>query len=272
MGTWGVKLYENDLALDVKDRFDDLRKGKTVQQITNELIEEYSFELADCDCAPVLWFALADTQWNLGRLLPEVKERALEWLDRGGDLQVWREENPKLAKKRELELEKLQQKLMSPQPPEKKISQYRIYKCTWKIGDVFAYKFDSEYAQSNGFQQRYVYFVKVDEMVWHPGHIVPVVYFFKKLDSALSDITSLKNIDYIPQFYLPTVYKNKPNKKIKYRLTLLNTSARVIPKKQLVYLGNIGSIRCEDNEDLNPYIVDWKSFEKYMIDNFKTWY
>ena len=41
MGTWGAKLYENDLALDVKDRFDDLRKGKTVQQITNELIDEY---------------------------------------------------------------------------------------------------------------------------------------------------------------------------------------------------------------------------------------
>ena len=77
MGAWGARLYENDTALDIKDRFADLRKGKTVQQITNELIEEYTCELDDVFCAPVFWFALADTQWNLGRLLPEVKEQAL---------------------------------------------------------------------------------------------------------------------------------------------------------------------------------------------------
>lgn len=89
MGAWGARLYENDTALDIKDRFADLRKGKTVQQITNELIEEYTCELDDVFCAPVFWFALADTQWNLGRLLPEVKEQALAWLDKGGDLAVW---------------------------------------------------------------------------------------------------------------------------------------------------------------------------------------
>ncbi|MFR6299263.1 MAG: DUF4259 domain-containing protein [Acutalibacteraceae bacterium] len=53
MGAWGARLYENDTALDIKDRFADLRKGKTVQQITNELIEEYTCELDDVFCAPV---------------------------------------------------------------------------------------------------------------------------------------------------------------------------------------------------------------------------
>ncbi|MFR6299262.1 MAG: hypothetical protein ACLUML_08630 [Acutalibacteraceae bacterium] len=42
-------------------------------------------------------------------------------------------------------------KLNSPQPPEKKISQHRLYKCDWKIGDVFAYQFNSEYAKENDF-------------------------------------------------------------------------------------------------------------------------
>lgn len=28
MGAWGARLYENDTALDIKDRFADLRKGK----------------------------------------------------------------------------------------------------------------------------------------------------------------------------------------------------------------------------------------------------
>lgn len=272
MGTWGAKLYENDIALDIKERFDDLQKGKTVQQITNELIEEYTCELDDMCCAPVFWFALADTQWNLGGLLPEVKEQALSWLDKGGDLAVWQEENPKLAATREKVLGELQQKLNSPQPSEKKVSQHRLYKCEWKIGDVFAYQFNSEYAKTTDFYQKYVYFVKVDEDIWYPGHVVPVVYFYKKVDNILADITSLKKIDFIPQFYKPIAYKNNPGKKMQYLLTLLNTSTRVIPKKQLTYLGNIGNIKRVDNEDLNSYNVGWKRFEIYMIDNFKTWF
>ena len=271
MGTWGAKLYESDTALDIKDRFEDLQKGKTVQQITNELINEYAGELDDAYCAPVFWFALADTQWNLGRLLPEVKEQALTWLDKGGDLAVWQEENPKLAATREKVLRELQQKLNSPQPPEKKISQHRLYKCEWKIGDVFAYQFNSEYSKDNDFYQKYVYFVKVSEGIWYPGHIVPVVYFYKKVDNVLSDISSLSNVDFIPQFYRPIAYKNNPDMKIQYLLTLLNTSSRVIPKNQLTFLGNIGNIKRVDNEDLNSYNLNWKRFETYMIDNFKAW-
>ncbi len=271
MGIWGAKLYENDIALDIKDRFDDLQKGKTVQQITNELIDEYTCDLDDVYYAPVFWLALADTQWNLGRLLPEVKEHALAWLDKGGDLAVWQRENPELAITREKVLRELQQKLNSPQPPEKKISQHRIYKCDWKIGDVFAYQFNSEYAKDNDFYHKYIYFVKVDESMWHPGHIVPVVYFYKKVDTAISDITLLNNIDFIPQFYKPIAYKNNPDMKKQYLLTLLNTSSRTIPKSQLTFLGNVGNIKRIDNEDLNSYSVNWKHFETYMIDNFKAW-
>ena len=47
MGTWGVKLFESDDALDVKDRFDDLQKGKTVEEITKELMDEYASSMDD---------------------------------------------------------------------------------------------------------------------------------------------------------------------------------------------------------------------------------
>ncbi len=120
MGAWGPKLYQDDVALDVKDSFDDLRRGKTVQQITNQLIDDYSSELDDASVAPTFWFALADTQWNLGRLMPEVRDQALAWIEKGGDLFIWKEENPKGAIVREKVLKELQQKLNSPQPPEKK--------------------------------------------------------------------------------------------------------------------------------------------------------
>jgi len=66
---------------------------------------------------------------------------------------------------------------------------------------VFAYQFNSEYAKDNNFYQKYIYFVKVQEEQWHPGHTVPVVYFYKKLDDVLARLDSLNDIDYIPQFF-----------------------------------------------------------------------
>lgn len=269
MGTWGAKLYQDDVALDVKDSFDDLRKGKTVQEITNELIEEYACVMDDIYCAPTFWFALADTQWNLGRLLPEVKEQALAWLEKGGDLSVWQEENPKLAGTRERVLEELRKKLNSPQPPEKKISQYRLYKCEWKIGDVFAYQLESELAKERGLFGRYFLFQKVDEGSWHPGHIVPISYVKITKDENLPVCTEEYNqLEYVQtsstkfdlwvqefrppeknltkELFLKKVEEKRAGLKFDeygylpiFRVKLLNTSKRVIPKK-LVYISNFG--------------------------------
>ncbi len=271
MGFWGVKLYENDISLDVKDRFDDLQKGKTVQEITDELIDEYAMELNDTNCAPAFWFALADTQWHLGQLLPEVKAAALKWLEKDGDLDVWLTENPKLANARKKELTELRSRLNSPQPPPKSIRRPRLYRCKWTIGDVFAYRFDGEYAKENGYNQKYAYFVKVGEETWYPGHVVPIVYVFKKVDSSLSDVNSLIGKEYVPQFYKQIAYEKQKALKKKYALLLLSTSSRVIPQNKLILLGNISNIKRIAGEDPVPYAVNWKSFEEYMIDNFKEW-
>ena len=272
MGSWGAKLYQDDIAEDVRDKFKDLlHRGKTAEEITKQMIEEYSYEIGDPDDGPVFWLALADTQWNLGRLMPGVREQALELLTRGCDLARWHEEDPELALVREKVLVELQQKLNSPQPPEKKISQYRLYKCEWKTGDVFAYQFNSEYAKDNGYFQKYIYFIKAEESLWHPGHIVPTVYFFKKLDDIISSIDSLDDVPYILQCYKPAAYERSPDLKKTYLFTFLNTSEKVIPKQQLTFLGNIEKVKRIDNEDSDSYYVKWDRFETYMVDNFITW-
>lgn len=267
MGAWGAKLYENDDALDVKDRFDDLRRGKTVEGITRELMDEYADVMDDIDVAPSFWFALADMQWKLGRLMPEVKEQALAWLDSGGDLAVWQEENPKLAAKRQKILEELRNKLNSPQPPEKKISQYRLYKCEWQVGDVFAYQLESDFAKEKGLLGRYFLFQKVDEGIWHPGHIIPIVYVKmtkdEKLPTCKEDFDKLEYIQIASVKYNLSIEEFRPVEKnltkeeywrrveeMKrelvfdeygylpgFRIELLNTSKRIIPKK-LIYIGN----------------------------------
>ena len=166
MGAWGPKLYQDDIAQDVRDTYKDrLRRGKTTKEITEELIEEYSEEIEDIDDGPIFWFALADIQWDYGRLLPKVKENAIKWIEDGSDIRRWEEEGTaKEVKVRKEVLEKLKNKLKSPMPEEKKVSQYRLYKCQWKIGDVYAYKMNSEYAKERGlYGMNYVRNTQVDK-------------------------------------------------------------------------------------------------------------
>lgn len=69
MGTWGTGLYSDDLAMDVRDYYrEQLSLGKPEEKITQELIEQNRTFILDDEVASVFWFALADTQWNLGRL------------------------------------------------------------------------------------------------------------------------------------------------------------------------------------------------------------
>nr|MCR4650433.1 hypothetical protein [Lachnospiraceae bacterium] len=123
MGAWGPGLYQDDIAEDVKVRYEEnLRKGLSGTEITKILIEENEYILDDAEEASVFWFALADTQWKFGRLEDSVKNKAIACLEEGTNLKIWEEsEEPKAYKKRQEVLNALKERLLSEQPPEKKI-------------------------------------------------------------------------------------------------------------------------------------------------------
>lgn len=175
VGTWGTSLYANDLTSDIRgDYVDGLKRGKTNEEITRELIDGYTKDIG-ADEEPLFWLALADTQWNYGRLLPDVKEKAMSYLSQDQEWACWEEAGQKKLSAWKRTLETLKSKLESPQPPIKKVSKYRLYQCKWKLGDVFAYRFTSDYSKEMGVAGEYVVFRKVTEATWWPGHIVPVV-------------------------------------------------------------------------------------------------
>lgn len=269
MGIWGYKLYQDDIAQDVRDSYIDmLRRGKTNEEATSQLIAQY--QDLDKEDAPVFWFALADTQWTYGRLVQHVKDAALQYLRSRTNHHLWEYASTNEAAKRWEVLSKLETRLLSPQPNPKAIKQYKLYRCHWKVGDVFAYCLDGEAAEGSRFYSQYVFFVKVDERSWHPGHIVPVVYFFRMLADKPVELEVLKDVGYIPQFFIPAVYEKDPDCKRLYRVALISTSARVIPKK-LIYLGNLGPVVPVEDEDPTAYVVLWKRFESYTIKNLGNW-
>lgn len=271
MGAWGPGLYQDDVALDVRDYYkDQLHRGKEGEQITQELIEQNSDMLEDPDDGPVFWLALADVQWKMGRLEDMVKKNALNIIEGNVDLKRCQSEDLKNIKKRMCVLSELKERLLNPQPEMKRVSQYHLYHCDWKIGDVYAYRLLGDYAKEKDFFGKYLFFVKIDETIWYPGHTVPVVYFFWIVSDSLLKISELEKIEYMPQFFTPKAYE-KDNQSKKYMLTLLNTSSRVIPKKNLLYIGNIENIQHIDKEDTNSYEIEWKNFEKYIIKNIINW-
>lgn len=250
MGAWGTSLYSNDTTCDIRgDYLDLLRRGNTNETVAGMLIEKNRDVLCDEEEAPLFWFALADTQWNYGRLLPQVKEKALYYLQhREPELQRWLDSGEAQAKKWMKTLDKLQEKLQQPQPPEKKVYKYRLYHCKWALGDVFSYRFTSDYSKETGFYGQYVVFRKVSEANWHPGHIVPIVQVYSWIGTEIPSLAKIYSKPIMPSCFTPP-YKGEN----RYLYKLLSTSERAIPKDNLTWLEN------RQGNDIIPYNGD-----KYM--------
>lgn len=157
MGAWGAGLYQDDVTCDIReDYLDRLRIGYTNIEATNEVIEWNIGSLEEDDeDIPLFWFALADTQWKYGRLLPDVKEQAIKYIDEGKDLERWIE-NKKEYPKRKKVLEELKEKLNSPQPEERKMRKMVIHKTIWNIGDLLLYQIKDDELKKNKWYKKYV--------------------------------------------------------------------------------------------------------------------
>ena len=282
MGTWGTKLYDMDTTKDVQgDYIHKLKLKKSNQQSYQEMLDSYSSYMGtDEEC--LFWFALADTQWNYGRLLPEVRDRALHFLEDISALEVtelWREQGEKYERAWEATLEQLREKLHTPQPPEKKVNGYRLFRCKWQVGDVFAYRFTSDHSREKGVYGQYILFQKTGETFWWPGHIIPAVQVFVWMGEEIPDLSQLEKMDILPQNGFPSGLKKYPNKRWDYRVALIATSEKMVPKDHLTFLGNMPQYRPGlPNKPQRTFFVSvaWSGrynriFEPYMIRQMFAW-
>jgi hypothetical protein len=139
MGAWGVGLFSDDTALDVRDGYRDLvGDGLSGPEATDALLGEWGGTVDDPDDGPAFWLALAKTQWQCGRLEDRVKEKALEVIDNGADLRRW--DGTPLVKKRSAVLERLREQIVAPQPREKRVPKRFVDTCDWQLGEVVCYR------------------------------------------------------------------------------------------------------------------------------------
>jgi hypothetical protein len=88
----------------------------------------------------VVWLALAVSQWRTGRLLPDVRARAIEVIDNGADLHRWGSADPKTRRARAQVLAKTRDQLLSPPPEPKRIPRTRRSHTPYGPGDVLCYR------------------------------------------------------------------------------------------------------------------------------------
>ena len=164
MGTWGSGLYSNDDALDIKEDIRDmLAYGWTPDAIMAELTKQHNLNSIDEETSSA-WLAIADTMWNYGCMTDEIKSTALHIINEGIDLRAWADASISDRKKRQTVLNKLQEKLVSPQPINKKPHKSSCYHCEWPVGSVYAIPAgDGEYHA----------FIVVEEGTYKPNKYVP---------------------------------------------------------------------------------------------------
>ena len=139
MGAWGVAVFSDDLAADLRGDFRDLiGEGLTSTQAVDQLMAEYKSSLDDRDEMPVFWISLASIQWKLGRLEERTRQEALRVIDTGLDLERW--DVPKERQKRSAVLAKLREELLSPPLEPKRVPQIIKEANDWVVGEVVAFR------------------------------------------------------------------------------------------------------------------------------------
>jgi len=158
MGAWGTAIFSDDLACDVRDDYiKHLAKGKTNEESTQLVIDAYDADNLGDEEISVFWISLALTQWKKGRLLEEVKNKAIGYIDSGFDLIRWKDGDNKSYEKRISVLEKTKETLLSPIPSAKKVPiPYWMHNDPWSVGDLLLYKLTSEDIEYKEFLGKFI--------------------------------------------------------------------------------------------------------------------
>ncbi len=137
MGVWGTGLFSDDVACDIRDHYRQLLEdGAEDGAATQSTLEKFAPCFEDSDGIALIAFAV--TQSKLGRLEPDVRDRAVAIIDAGADLTVWERENPKLLPKRRAVLDKARTQLTGPQPRRRRLRPPKRELCGLAAGDVLA--------------------------------------------------------------------------------------------------------------------------------------
>ncbi|SHJ10024.1 protein of unknown function [Clostridium amylolyticum] len=74
MGIWGIDIFEDDLALDIKDMFEELvESGESIESAVSIVLEDFEESLEDFDEGATVVLALCELAAEKGNITEDLK-------------------------------------------------------------------------------------------------------------------------------------------------------------------------------------------------------
>lgn len=218
MGAWNASINGNDTAQDLKSEYqaaffyNDIETALAkIDTYVRSMFDESDEEEWSC-----YFYSLAEFMWKHGILTEDVRARAIDMIDSGFGLEIWELEGTSTLNKRKKVLAEFRGKLLSPQPPKKKIRFNLHMKPIFQTGDLVALQLktlDKHYPAHSklgedifkGYDGKYIVLRKVGDKISQYSSIEPQLkdYWAKfQLYNAIFDdcpsAEQLRNVPFVP--------------------------------------------------------------------------
>lgn len=141
MGIWNTSITGNDTAKDLyieyTAAFYKFDAEEALKRIDNYIKTEMFDESDEEEWCNYI-YSLADFMWKKGILTDSIKDKAIAMIDKGFGLALWAEAGQKTLDSRKKKLAEFKEKLLSPQPPKKKIKPNVHTERIFDDGDIVA--------------------------------------------------------------------------------------------------------------------------------------
>lgn len=137
MGTWGTGIFADDTAAEIRDHWrESILDGLTPAEATALILERHKDAADDPGERAVVWLALAAAQYQTGRLLPDIRDKACAIIEAGADVPRFAAQAHALGRQREKALAALAAKLLGPARPPTRMVRAKPFHSPLEIGDV----------------------------------------------------------------------------------------------------------------------------------------
>jgi len=215
MSSWNVSINGNDTAQNLKSEYQaaffyhdvETALAKINAFVRNDFDESDEEEWAN------YYYSLAEFMWKHGILTDSVRDYTIKMIDSGFGLSVWEAESKTTLNKRTKVLTEFREKLMSPQPPKKKIRFNLHMKPIFQTGDLIALQLktmDKHYPAHSmlgehvfrSYDGKYIVLRKVGDKVNQYSYIEPQLkdYWakFQLYNAIFDECPTAKQLDNIP--------------------------------------------------------------------------
>lgn len=131
-------LFDDDNAGDLREEYRSLlMNGLSDEEATSRVIADLA-SLSESE-EKLVWVALAVAQAEVGRLEPDVRDRALAVIESGFDEDTWDYGGPALAEERRSLLSDIRAQLTGPQPRRRRMRRPWTYRTDLQLGDLLTW-------------------------------------------------------------------------------------------------------------------------------------